>query len=390
MGHGVPGPTDDVAIGAGTTVTIDTTPVTVNSLTVNGTLEYDAVLRAVTVTTNVSIAPGGTLQTNTVGAQTGHTLSVGGNLTNDGTPRPEHIGQHVGREAHLHGCGEQHASAARALTTDLRTLTINKGTSNANILEITTSALSVQGTVVDGTPMAYLTITNGTLKMSGSFVLAGRTFTAAAFAIPATGGFWLNNPNYTVSGQNGSSTLTGLGTTGTGVPGSAALLRISAGTFNIGTATGNSMGFGNNTTVIVEGGAVNATGRFGVSVATNNLTYAQTGGVITVCTIGNASGALASLDLGQGVGPDVVMSGGTVIFRINGTGVPALVTTATSRATRRWASPTRCCSSAMLARAWPRRSTSRGCFPTSSSATPPRAIRCSSVRRRFSTTARAT
>jgi hypothetical protein len=80
------------------------------------------------------------------------------------------------------------------------------------------------------------------------------------------------------------------------------------------------MGFGNNTTVIVEGGAVNATGRFGVSVATNNLTYTQTGGVITVCTIGNASATQASFDLGQGVGPDVVMSGGTVIFRINCTG----------------------------------------------------------------------
>jgi ABC-type transport system substrate-binding protein len=35
-------------------------------------------------------------------------------------------------------------------------------------------------------------------------------------------------------------------------------------------------------TVIVEGGAVNATGRFGVSVGTNNLTYSQTGGVVTV------------------------------------------------------------------------------------------------------------
>src|SRR5262245_44094889 len=82
---GVPASTDDVVIGAGTTVDINTTPLTMNSLTVNGTLEYDATLRAVTVTTNVYIAPGGILQTNPAGAQTGHTLSVGGNLTNDGT-----------------------------------------------------------------------------------------------------------------------------------------------------------------------------------------------------------------------------------------------------------------------------------------------------------------
>jgi hypothetical protein len=50
---GVPTSTDDVVIGAGTAVTINTTPITMNSLTVNGTLEYDATLRAVTVTTNV-------------------------------------------------------------------------------------------------------------------------------------------------------------------------------------------------------------------------------------------------------------------------------------------------------------------------------------------------
>src|SRR5262245_44906803 len=51
---GVPASTDDVVIGAGTTVDINVTPLTMNSLTVNGTLQYDATLRAVTVTTNVS------------------------------------------------------------------------------------------------------------------------------------------------------------------------------------------------------------------------------------------------------------------------------------------------------------------------------------------------
>ena len=175
-------------------MTIDTTPITVNSAHGGRHAPVRRHVRALTVTTNVSIAPGGTLQTNTVGAQTGHTLIGRRQPDERRHARPEHVGQHVRREPHLHGCGEQHASAARALTTDLRTLTINKGTSNANILEITTSALSVQGTVVDGTPMAFLTITNGTLKISGSFVFAGRTFTAAAYSIPATGGFCAQQP----------------------------------------------------------------------------------------------------------------------------------------------------------------------------------------------------
>jgi len=303
---GVPVSTDDVVIGAGTTVDINVTPLTMNSLTVNGTLEYDATLRAVTVTTNVYIAPGGTLQTNPAGAQTGHTLSVGGNLTNDGTLDLSTSANTSGARLTFTGAASNTFSGVGA-TTDLRTLTINKGTSQANILEITTAALSVQGTVVDGTPMAFLTITNGTLKMSGSFAFAGRTFTSGSFSIPANGGFWLNNPNYTVSAASGNPTVNGL-------------LRISQGTLNIGTAASNSMGFGNNAVVTIEGGAINVAGRFGVNAPTNNVTYSQTGGVITVCTLSNTSTTLASFDLGMGTGPDVVMSGGTIIFRNNTTG----------------------------------------------------------------------
>ena len=56
-------------------------------------------------------------------------------------------------------------------------------------------------------------------------------FTAAAYTIPATGGFWLNNANATVIGQNGSPTNNGL-------------LRLTAGTLNIGTVGTNVMGAG--------------------------------------------------------------------------------------------------------------------------------------------------
>ena len=301
---GVPVATDDVVIGAGTTVTINTTPITVASLTVNGTLEYDAIVRAFTVSTNLSISPGGILQTNPAGAQTGHNLTVGGNLTNDGTLDLSTSANTAGGRLTFTGAASNGLSGLG--TTDLRTLTINKGTSQANILEITTP-FSVQGTVVDGAPMAFLTITNGTLKISGAFPFAGRTF--ASFSVPANGGFWLNNPNYTVSAVAGNGTVNGL-------------LRISQGTLNVGTAANNSLAFGNNAVVTVEGGAINVAGRFGVNAALNNLTYTHTGGIITVCTVSQNSTTLASFDLGQGLGPDVVMSGGSVIIRNNNTGVP--------------------------------------------------------------------
>jgi hypothetical protein len=199
----------------------------VNSLTVNGTLQYDAVLRAVTGHhQRVDIA--GRDAADEHGGGPDRTYVDGRRQPDERRhTRPEHVGQYVGRRLTFTGAASNTFSGV-GLTTDLRTLTINKGTSNANVLEITTSALSVQGTVVDGTPMAYLTITNGTLKISGTFAFAGRTFTAAGYSIPATGGFWLNNPNYTVSGQNGSPSLGGSGAAGTGTPGTAGLLRVSA------------------------------------------------------------------------------------------------------------------------------------------------------------------
>src|SRR5205807_2592697 len=90
---------------------------------------------------------------------------------------------------------------------------------------------TVQGTTTDGTPMAFLTLTNGTLEISGTFTMTGRVFTSVAYTIGSTAGFWLNNPNFTVAGQGGSPTNNGL-------------LRLSAGTFNIGTSGIYAMGAG--------------------------------------------------------------------------------------------------------------------------------------------------
>ena len=154
----------------------------------------------------------------------------------------------------------------------------------------------------------WLVMTNGTIKISGTFTGTSRVFSAASYTIPATAGFWLNNPNYTVAGQNGSPTQ-------------SSMLRVSQGTFNIGTATGNSMGFNTGSTTIVEGGAVNATGRFAVAAAGNAITYTQTGGTITVCTIGNASATLGSFDLGTAVTSSISMTGGTIVTQLAATAI---------------------------------------------------------------------
>ncbi|MGH9869109.1 MAG: hypothetical protein ACREAA_13205, partial [Candidatus Polarisedimenticolia bacterium] len=146
----------------------------------------------------------------------------------------------------------------------------------------------------------------GTLRLSGTATYASNLFTSAAYSISSSAGVWLDNPSFTVSGQAGSATLSGQ-------------LRVSAGTLNIGTASGNSMGFNSLSRVTIEGGAVNVAGRFGVSSAGTTVTYVQTGGTVTVNTAGNTSTILASFDLGTSSSTSFTMSGGSIVARLAST-----------------------------------------------------------------------
>ena len=64
--------------------------------------------------------------------------------------------------------------------------------------------ITVQGANTAG----FLTIRNGTFRISGSDTLSNPVFSVAAYTIPVTGGFWLNNANATVVGQSGSPRTT--------------------------------------------------------------------------------------------------------------------------------------------------------------------------------------
>ena len=301
IGGVVPTAGDNVTIAAGATVTIDTTAVALGlTIASNGVLQWETTT-ARSLTVGNDVVNDGFFQSQPTGAIVAHVLSVGGNLTNNNT---------LDFATATSGAGITFTGSANTTfggsgaTTDVRAITVNKGTSSASTVELNTTNFTVQGVATD--VAGFLSLTNGTFKLSGTFTATNRVFLAAAYTIPATGGFWLNNPNFTVAGQNGTGAVTGR-------------LRVSQGTYNVGTASGNSLGFNAGANVTVEGGAINSAGRFGVASSANLHTYVQTGGTITVSTAGNTSTTLASFDLGTNTSSSISISGGTVIVQLAST-----------------------------------------------------------------------
>lgn len=306
----VPTAFDDVIIADGHAVTIDTAALCYSLIVGQGTsgiLQYDsAVARTLTATTNVTVAAGGTFQSATSGTVTTHTLSLPGNLTNDGTLDFSTNANTAGAGITFTGATSNSFSGTGA-TTDIRTITINKGTSSANVLELMPSNFTVQGATTDGTPSAFLTLTNGTFKISGTFTGTHRLFTVAAYVIPATGGIWLNNANFAVAAQNGSPTNNGL-------------LRITNGTYNVGNTSGNAMGAGTGASFVIEGGTLNLAGRLSSS---STVSYAQSGGTVNATTVGNASSSLGGFDLSSSLNT-LLISGGSIVLNRASTAVTPL------------------------------------------------------------------
>ena len=194
---------DDVTIAGGSTVTIDTAAVALD-VTVNGTLVWDtATARTLTTGLNVTVASGGTFSSGATGTVTTHVLSVGGNLTNNGTLNFSTNANTAGAGITF-TTGTSNTFGGTGATTNIRTMTINK-VANTNVIELNPTNFTVQGVNTD--VAGFLTVTSGTLKISGSFTMTNRTFALAAYSIPAAGGFWLNNPNYTVAAQAGNGTV---------------------------------------------------------------------------------------------------------------------------------------------------------------------------------------
>ncbi|MBN8481130.1 MAG: DUF11 domain-containing protein [Xanthomonadales bacterium] len=300
VGGSVPTAGDNATISNGATVTIDTAAVAL-SVSVgtggspNALLQWDsAMARTLTVGTNVTVAANGRFATPNTNTVTTHVLSLGGNLVNNGE-------LDFSTNADTAGAGISFTGTAAATfggtgaTTDVRAVTVIKG-AIANTLELNPSNFTVRGVTTN--VAGFLTLTSGTFKVSGTFALENRFFTTAIYTIPATGGFWLNNPNVTVSGQASGTTTVNNG-----------LFRISSGIYNIGVTGADGMGGGTGAVFTIEGGTINAT-RIDPQ---NAVTWTQSGGTVNVGVVANTrTGGYGTFELYNNTASTFTMSGGTI------------------------------------------------------------------------------
>lgn len=292
----IPIATDNVTIPGGITVTEDVSSAVAYSLNISGSLLYTATTtRLLTVGTNVIINATGTFQSAATGTVTTHILSLAGNLTNNGILDFSTATNLAGAGITFTGANNQLVSGTGA-TTDLFSISMSKA-SQSNIVEFNLSNFSVRGLSTAATGALLTTAAGtGTIKFSGTNTFSGSLWSAAGYTISSTLGFWLNNPNFTVTGQGGSPTFSGL-------------FRLTSGTYNVGTGTGNSIGGASTTNLIFEGGVFNVTGR--LNITSSGAKFNMSAGTVNVCTIGNSSNTSASFGFTSGTSV-FTMSGGTI------------------------------------------------------------------------------
>lgn len=287
---------DNVIIANGTTVTLDVNG-SCNSLAVGQgvsgqlTIGNNATGRTLTVNTGVTVNTGAIMTTGAFAAT--HAMTMGGNLTNNGTLNLAPVAGQVCNIT-FNKNGNQTISGTGG-TTRFNRITLNMGTSNANVLDVTSTNFTIA-------PTNFLTLTNGTFKISTA--TATLTPFAAATTIPLSTGIWLNNAGATIF-TGATVTLYGY-------------VRATAGILNVGDAADENLtSYGG--TITIDGGTVNVAGRLdraGPTVLTN---FTMSSGTLIVATVGSTTAGAAPFRMDE-IGSTFNMSGGTIIIRRPGAG----------------------------------------------------------------------
>lgn len=235
VGGLVPTNTDNVTIDDSHTVTIDNTSAVCNNITIgqgtSGILQFAGGTANATLSCDGDVSVNANATFNIVSGATGgmRKLYIGkrtranANLTVNGTLNMNGGGSSVA-DVEFNGSSDGTISGAGA-TCDFYSITIDKGSDEESIVEVTREITMASPTSADN----LLTISNGTFKLSSSSGL--EPYYGDQTIMSATGRLWINNSSAVIQCVN-----TGFSTTGAGDPTipSGGILQVTAGEFNYG------------------------------------------------------------------------------------------------------------------------------------------------------------
>lgn len=211
-------------------------------------------------------------------------FTVSGNFTNNGT-----FTSGTGRVTFT-GATSNTISGTAASTGFGGGITVNKGNSQNNVLEVTSVITMLNGGLI---------LSNGTFKLSSASTIV--PFTADP-NIPLNAKLW-NNGGTMNSTASIDWTILGY-------------IHVSAGSLNFGTAINDRMAPNSSgaTSGVIEisGGTLTATGR--ISSGTNAWRYIMSGGTASLGTLGNNTGGRDVFNLDNATNGVFSMSGGTLII----------------------------------------------------------------------------
>ncbi|MCX7736865.1 MAG: hypothetical protein N2319_09145 [Candidatus Kapabacteria bacterium] len=239
---------------------------------------------------DITVSSNGTFDVLNSGTNRTHNLFIAGNITNNNVFDLNTGSGYICNTTFI-GSSNSNITGSGG-TTDFNEITTNKS-SQSNEVFVNSSNFSALNT-------GFLTLNGGTFHLGGNFNINQPFFLSASYSIPSNSGFWLDNPNAVVSGQNGNASLSGL-------------LRISNGTMTVGTAATNHLLYSSGSQVTIEGGTLNIAGRFSRDANANStVNYTQTGGLIALSTVGQSTATdRGAFDIGN-TGSTFNWSGGII------------------------------------------------------------------------------
>jgi fibronectin-binding autotransporter adhesin len=245
--------------------------VTQNIVLTSGILRYmNGFAQDVIVGNNITINANATFDVDVAGAAVNNTLTVSGNLTNNGTLNFD-LG--AGRVCNItfKGNGNRSLTGVNgAASTVLNLLTIDKGNSQTPTL-----TLDVAGTLTTPTNN-WLTLSNGTFILAKASTLSLTNAALTSYTIPSTAALRVNNAGAVVNIGMFADDSNDLFLGGK--------LEISAGTVNIGNGINNNNNdieyvAASTPAIVLSGGNLNVNGqiRRSTTVTTGFLSYTQSG-----------------------------------------------------------------------------------------------------------------